>query len=174
MADFTITRVSSKPPRAWSFTDKKTSEVVPMEAYTVMLQGESDAVEINRKTGDKPTVGEVLTGKLESTDFGVRFKKESKPYTPSKGYQPKDEVAIKAMWAIGQAIDFLGFEPANATLTDIEPLARDLFNMVERVKTNETSGYEKAAAAAQQIKNKALDTSWGEQTEAVNVDDIPF
>jgi hypothetical protein len=176
MADYMIARVSSKPPREWSFTDKKTGAKVDMETYNVMLEGENDPVEVNRKPGDRPAIGEVLSGRLEDTGYGKRFKRESKPYTPGAGksYQPKDEAAIKAMWSISQAVAFLGLHPKEAVLTDVEPLARDLFGMVDRVKTGQVSGYEKAAATAQQIKQKAVDTAWGGQTQEVNLEEIPF
>lgn len=177
MADYTITRVSAKQPRSWSFTDKKTNEQVQMETYNVMVEGESEAVEVNRKPGDKPVTGEVLTGSLETTEYGRRFKKERQPYTPSKGgYQPKDEAAIKAMWSISQAIAWLGEFESGSDVTDIEPVALDLFNMVDRVKTGQPSGYLKAKEVAKQIKTHAeVDKVYGLKDEdEINLDDIPF
>lgn len=174
MADYTITRVSSKQPRSWSFVDKKTGANILMETYNVMVDGENEAVQVNRKPGDVPTVGEVLTGTLERTDYGNRFKKESKPYTPAKGYQPKDEAAIKGMWAISQAIAYLGEFESGSQITDIEPVAVDLFNMVDRVKTGQLSGYAKAAGVAQQLKTKTTVKEAFGQTEEIDVNDIPF
>jgi hypothetical protein len=180
MADFRVTRVSAKEPRSWSFKDSKTGAAIPMETYNVMVEGESEPVEVNRKPGDKPAVGEVLTGSLETTEYGKRFKKERKPFTPGS-FQPKDEAAIKAMWSIGQAVTFVGFHPDEAMITDIEPLARDLFAMVDRVKTGEPSGFQKAAAVAEKIKAKNPIADLEEvglpgsvEDEKVNLDDIPF
>ncbi len=56
------------------------------------------------------------------------------------GYQPKDEAAIKAMWAIGQAVALFnnsypqggGQVPAP---DEVEYRAVDFFHMVDRVKT---------------------------------------
>lgn len=44
-------------------------------------------------------------------------------------YKPKDETAIKAMWAIGQAVECIGSD-----LAQIETYAHELFAMVERIK----------------------------------------
>lgn len=54
-------------------------------------------------------------------------------------YQPKDEKAIKAMWAIGQAITWLNGTPRedSESIGLIEALANDLFNMVDKVKNQE-------------------------------------
>lgn len=175
MADFKIARVSGKAPRAWSFKGQGGVDV-PMETYTVMVEDESDPVEVNRKPGDKPAVGEVLTGRLENTDYGKRFKKERKPFTP--GTSPKDEAAIRAMWSLSQAIAFLAFHPNEATLNDIEPLAKDLFSMVDRVKTGEPSGLAQARKVAEEIgsKRSAAEEVFDKdfESEPVNVDDIPF
>lgn len=163
MSDYTITRVSSAEPRTWK----------DMEIYKVMVEGEDESVDVFRKAGDKPTVGEVLTGTIERGQYGNKFKKESKPYTPgAKGnYQPKDEAGIKGMWAIGQAIALLG---PKSDVSEVEPLATDLFNMVDRVKTGQLSGYAKASATAQALKNKtAVKETWPDN-EKINLDEIPF
>lgn len=145
-----------------------------MEAYRVMLEGERNAVEINRKAGNKPQVGDVLTGTIEDSEYGYRFKAAPKPFTPSQG---KDNSEIKAEWAIGQAIAWLDDK---ADFSDVEPLARDLFNMVERVKTGELSGFSKAKAVAASLGNKAENIedeaeypALGEE-QPINLDDIPF
>lgn len=55
--------------------------------------------------------------------------------TARSGYTPKDEKAIQAMWAIGQAVQvtiatYKGKDPSGT----IEALAKELFVMVDRVK----------------------------------------
>lgn len=173
MGTFRVIRVSASEPRTWSFRDKRTGADVPMETYKVMVEGDNDPIEINRKPGDKPQVGEVLTGRMENTEYGKRFKKEARPYTPSQG---KDEAAIKAMWSIGQAVAFLGYHPEESTITDIEPLAKDLFAMVERVKTGEPSGFAQAAAVVEKIKAKddVKEVFDDFKDEPVDLDSIPF
>jgi len=49
-------------------------------------------------------------------------------------YVPKDEAAIKAMWAIGQSVNALSDK---SDLQLIEDYAKELFAMVDRVKTGE-------------------------------------
>lgn len=55
-----------------------------------------------------------------------------------KSYQPKDENAIKAMWAIGKATEIAPAPAKSAPVADymatIESYAQELFSMVERVK----------------------------------------
>lgn len=57
------------------------------------------------------------------------------------GYQPKDEKAIQAMWAIDKAKDltiaygkFKETTPIDEVFSSIEAYAQGLFNMVDRVK----------------------------------------
>lgn len=65
------------------------------------------------------------------------------PTASKPAYQPKDENAIKAMWAIRQAKDMkiaLGITPKmrlDDMLADIEAVAQGLFLMVDRVKVTE-------------------------------------
>lgn len=61
-------------------------------------------------------------------------------------YQPKDEAAIKAMWAIGQSIEFVvpsGIENRDDGLKHVEEVASELYAMVERVKVTGVLGGEK-------------------------------
>lgn len=53
--------------------------------------------------------------------------------------QPKDEAAIKAMWAINAAI---AFDHKNElVIEELETLAKELFAMVDRVKTGQDTVY---------------------------------
>lgn len=178
MADYTIVRISEKPPREWSFNDKKTGAAVAMETYKVMLKGIDEPIELNRKAGSPPTENEVLTGTIEETDFGRRFKAEKKPFAPSAF---KDNSEIKAEWAIRQSI-VLFTNGKYAHFADIEKYAQDLFKMVERVKDTplDGPGKEVARAAAQAIKKKQISpvdsvlNPGGPDDELINLDDIPF
>lgn len=180
MADFTIARVSSQPPREWSFTDKKTGNPVPMETYKVMFEKEEEPVDVNRKPGNPPQVGETLAGTIEDTDFGRRFKADPKPFTkgPFGGF--KDQGEIKAQWAIGQAVAIAIATNTTESLgiLAIENRAKELFSMVERVKTVQPTppqtGFEKAKATAAQLNKPGLDTVNFDVDEPINLDDIPF
>jgi hypothetical protein len=73
--------------------------------------------------------------------------------TASKGYS-RDDDAIRAQWAIGQAINLASvkMEKQDITLPVIERYARELFATVSRVK-GETLTADREAAAAQAIQN---------------------
>lgn len=49
-------------------------------------------------------------------------------------YQPRDDDAIKAMFAIKGAVELAKLNP-KSTIIDVEATARQLYDMVERVKT---------------------------------------
>lgn len=56
-------------------------------------------------------------------------------------YTPKDEKAIQAMWAIGQSIAAHSgaADMDTADLSSVEGYAKELFEMVDRVKTGEST-----------------------------------
>lgn len=180
MAEYTITQVSQKPPRTWSFTDKRTGADVPMETYKVMFGGHDEPVDINRKPGKAPTVGEVLTGSIEPTDFGFKFKPDRKPGT---AWSSKDQESIRAQWAIGQAVAVFN-AGKDTNIGDIEKNAKDFYAMVDRVKGGVQSeqppasepGYEKAKAEAERIRQTFSDGSPtpSDADMQINLDNIPF
>lgn len=182
MREYTVTKVSSQGPRTWE------SKFGPMETYRVMLEDTNEPIEINRKPGNDPKVGDKLFGTIETSDYrGVtsyKFKGAPRTNQPTKEtpYYSKDTNEIKAEWAIGQAVAWLGrTQTESAMITDIETLARQLFQMVGRIKSSDDSaGYEKAKAIAGQIKNKDIvnqtfaDGTPLPEDERINLDDIPF
>lgn len=176
MAEFKIAKVSSAEPRSWSFTDKRTGDKVQMETYKIMLEGVDEPVEINRKPGNIPSVGDVLTGTIEESDFGRRFKADPKP---RPAFPQKDTNEIKAEWAIGQAVALNGVGPEN-DLERIELVALRLFHMVGRIKTSSAppSGYDRARATAGTLAKSAatqkVDDIFDITDEPVNLEDIPF
>lgn len=138
MPTYRITQVSANQPKTWSFEDKRTHLNVEMETYKVMLEGVEDPVDVNRKAGNAPKTGEELSGAIEKTDFGQKFKAERKPYTPNAPF--KDGPEIKAMWSIGQAIEWVKNEDKmERNLSIVEVIASELFAMVGRVKMKVTS-----------------------------------
>lgn len=103
MSEFKITAVSQKPPKAWS------GKFGAMETYTIKLSGDDDPIEINRKPGNVPRVGDVLNGTLESTEFGKKFKVDPNARPTSGGYHgksPEEQSAIQRMNALTNAVSY--------------------------------------------------------------------
>lgn len=121
----------------------------PMKDYKVKLEGTELPVTITRKPESAPPkAGDEIYGTLDmSGQYGPKFKSESKPDGfrggsgggSSGGKSPKDEKAIQAMWAIGQAINALGTVSTDGVqhyLGQVNEMADELFNMVDMVKTS--------------------------------------
>jgi hypothetical protein len=185
MADFKIVRIGSQPPRTWSFKDKKTGVDVQMETYKVMLEGEEESVDVNRKPGNAPEVGNILSGTLETTDFGKKFKPA--PKAGFANFTPKDQEAIRAQWAIGQAVSLEKKADGTYELKTIELTAGNLFAMVERVKnggitaekprTEDTvskTGYDKAKEARDNLSQTFNNGEPLPDDEPINLNDIDF
>lgn len=106
---------------------------------------EYNGKQVQSKTWSKAVAALGFSGTVETYEKegknGVETFIKQPQKAGDKAYQPKDEAAIKAMWAIGQAIAWLSADQGKAetaiSVGDIEPLAKDLFAMVERVKTGE-------------------------------------
>lgn len=95
-------------------------------------------------------------GDVESYDKrGERFVRQIVKQTEThKGPYTRDDDAIRAQWAIGQAINLASvkMEKDAITMPVIERYARELFATVSRVK-GETLTAEREAAAAEHIQN---------------------
>lgn len=123
-----------------------TSKYGAMKAYKLKLSGVELPVELTKKvTSPAPAVGDTLFGSIDmSAQYGPKFVVDRSQFTGggsgapgSSKSSPKDEKAIQAMWAIGQASQFLSTsQGAKADIADIEPLAGDFFAMVDRVKSS--------------------------------------
>lgn len=141
--EYTITKVSDQPPKEWKHG---------ISYYKVMVDGHSKPIDAGKKA--KPNVGDKLYGDIqvqpqEQSDKFVRVERPdsnfSTPSSPAKApYQPKDEAAIQAMWAIGQSVGFWSSvktvnEAGALPLDGVESLAQDLFAMVLRVKAGDSN-----------------------------------
>lgn len=172
--DYTIQRVSEREPRSWNF--QQNGNTVQMETYKVMLEGVSEPVDLNKKAGNTPKVGDVLYGTIAQDDYGHKFKAAKKPFGAGAA-TPRDQSIIKAQWAIGQAVAL-----GNKELKDIELAASALFLMADRVKDtkpSEKTGYDQFKEVGEKLNrtqspdtdtfdlNKAMD-------EPINLDEIPF
>lgn len=171
--EYTITSVSANAPEAWE------SAHGTMHKYKVKLSGVQEIVFVNKKPGNTPEVGQKLYGDVTTNKYGTQFKAASKPEFAQKGdnfkrVNQKDEQAIKAMWAIGQAVAKvdMNIDPKNDSgvqsgIVTVESLARELFDMVERVKAGTTADFE-------DIKDDDGFLDAIAEKDEVNVDEIPF
>lgn len=138
--DFKIEQVSSRAPEEFN------TAYGTLEKYRIMLPGYSEAITINKKPGNRPKAGDVIYGTVENTTYGLKFNSESRPEYAGKdskqstsraSYQPRDDKAIQAQFAIKAAIATVvpsyekGTVPADA---EIESWAHDYMAMIERVK----------------------------------------
>lgn len=181
MAEYRVSVVSQNPPRQWSFKDKTTGADVHMETHKVKLDGVEGPVEINKKPGATIAVGEVLNGTLETNDFsgeGWKFKADKK--APGGFGGGRDQPAIIAEWAIGQALQVaLAFaaKPSDLKMEKVEAQAIELKAMMERVKEASGSTPMPAAnAASVRVVTAApqADEVIDIGDEPINLDDIPF
>lgn len=106
------------------------------EWYNVKFVGDNETYMWLAKS--IPTVGEKYYCHLESTKSGKRYrvktdKKPEQEQGSKSGYQPKDDNAIKAMFAIKAAIQWLG-PIESSEFKDIQPVATELYAMVDKVK----------------------------------------
>lgn len=148
MAQYKITKVSVEEPRKWD--NPKGGTIFYIKT---LLEGHDRPVSIGKKSPDALKVGDTVYGtinpdpehpedkfKADPPQFGggqTSFGGSSKP-----PYIPKDEAAIKAMWAIGQVMNYMGNavpegKVVNITddfLENVTEAASRLFIMVDRVK----------------------------------------
>lgn len=168
--EYTIKRISQNPPREWAGTHGTVYYI------KVQLAEHGRFVEIGKKNPDALKVGDKVYGTIEPTPkFETdRFKAERKPDGGGFRGQPKDEAAIKAMWAIGKAVEALD-EPDTAL---IEELAKELYAMVERVKGGENTPQPQKPLAEQwkEIKNTPNDDAPppDDDDAPISLADIPF
>lgn len=151
MAENYTIKAVKKDPKEWE------SKYGPMKTWLIQVEGNGEPVQLNKKAeSPAPEVGEPLYGTITETEYGQKFKSERLPYTGGgggKSYQPRDDEAIKAQWAIGQAVQLYVTQrdEINATLKDtgqmmsdmeyVEGQAKELFAMIDRVK--ESKSWEK-------------------------------
>lgn len=116
--------------------------------YRLKLDGVDEVVVLSKKADSPaPTANDELFGSIDmSGKFGPKFVVDRSRFGGSSGggsgskpaYQPKDEKAIQAMWAIGQSVTAYGQLGAKETPQEysgkVSELAVELFGMVDFVK----------------------------------------
>lgn len=181
----------------------------------MVLGGITEPVRIVVKDPNSIKEGMTLYGRVteQTSKAGktyLRFKREQRPEGQNHGgqysggkreYQPRDDAAIRAQWAIGQAvqIEIAAKKSGAIELDKILEYATDFYVMVDRVKDSGTtvespkaqggSGYEKAKQVANTLKARTTDevvpmhsdaetesliASYASQEHGINMDDIPF
>ena len=149
--EYKVTAVSPKT-KEWS------SQYGDMVTYYVKVDSETDAVQMNKKADSKPPqVGDELYGTITSTEYGLKFKGEKKPFNTKPAYEPREDhhEAIKAQWAIGQAVQLMLPSSAKNALSPavLEDTAKMFFAMVDRVKGSEPkTGYDTFKQAGEAVK----------------------
>lgn len=129
--------------------------------------------------------------KREQREDGQQFHSEVKSFKgEKKEWQPRDDNAIRAQWAIGQAVTSIGKIPMNESdYAHIELVATKFYSMVDRVKGNDPkeqrgiedkpTGYAAFQAAGGQVKSEALanelpPTSAYSDVDIQDIDDSPI
>lgn len=171
MADYKIAKVSTKEPRSWSFADKKTGGQVQMLTYKVLLEGDDEPIDLNKKPGSPPQAGDILSGFIENTDFGRKFK----PAPKQNPTFSRDQGSIKAQWAIGQAYSKQVTPPASdKEWQEVENHATKLFAMVDRVKGSQPVTANKPVSTnnIQNSPEYSIPDDLG--GEKISLEDIPF
>lgn len=136
LQEYTITQVSAQEPRKWPGPKGDVFYI------KVKLEGHDRPVSIGKRAPDALHVGDTVYGTIVS-DYSHdedKFKPEQKPHyagasTPTTGkpaYTPRDDLAIRAQWAIGQANSVIENPAKNAE--KVEDYAVKMFAMVDRVK----------------------------------------
>ena len=170
--EYTIEKVSQQEPKKYEGQYGTTYYI------KVKLAGHDKPVSIGKKQPDALKEGYKVFGTIEPTDFDEdKFKSEKNPnssYGGSKSsYQPRDDEAIRAQWAIGQAVQLYSFEAKEHELGPhmnlIEAKAKELFSMVDRVKGLKVE--ERLPAEKPPKVDPVFDI---DEDEEINLDDIPF
>lgn len=167
--EYTISAVSPKQNN-WE------SAYGPMITYHVKLNGGEEVVQLNKKADSpQPTKGDTVYGDIQETEYGAKFKSVKKPFSSGGKFQPRDDAAIQAQWALGRS-----YEKHGATEEAVKD-AQWLFNKIALIKgtkpvvTDTNTGYEKAKVVRSGLPEPAFDDDGNiKDQEPINLDDIPF
>lgn len=133
-------------------TDQWDSQYGTFQTYALALEGIGEPVKLNKKVPvkDEPAKGGTLYGTIEekSTRNGSTYRQlklerpDTGPYSggahgySKRDYQPRDDAAIRAQWAIGQAMSFFTAKSTDVQIDEdhVAQMAQKLYAMVDRVK----------------------------------------
>lgn len=100
--------------------------------YKMQLAGVEGLVEVLQKP-ETPAPTGTISGTITDSQYGKKFKKDQGTSGGRGGYA-RDDNAIRAQWAIGQAVQVTLLSKTPDDQGAIEGLAKDLYAMVDRVK----------------------------------------
>lgn len=146
MPSYTITKVSADAPRTW---DSPKGGIIYY--IRVWLADRERPVDIGKKRPDALTVGQVVEGDIiPNPDFDADNWKAA-PQAPSnhgagsRGYQPRDDAAIHAQFAIREATQLYIATRVHTTnpVTGVDDIdwqfigkaARTYYTLIDKVKT---------------------------------------
>lgn len=185
---YTVKQVSQQPPKEWQGANGTVYYI------KTLLEGHSKPVSIGKKSPNALKVGDTVYGTITPTQYEEDKFKAEKPAGSFGSKYSRDDAAIRAQWAIGQAMT--KFEQGCYAATDenrvtllhnIRDFARELYAMVDEVKgsgepkdASLKAQWDKTLIDKQATAQPADDTppvdaydDIGEGTE-INLDDIPF
>lgn len=167
MSEYKIVQVSEQPPREY-YNEKFNSTTYYIK---VKLEGHDRPVSIGKRSPDALKAGDTVYGNIVPSDpskFETDNFKAERPQEGSGGrnYQPRDDMAIRAQWAIGQSVGMQGL----VKIENIEAMAKELFAMVDRVKNSAPITPE----SVQQVFKPDKVVKDFDEEAPINLDDVPF
>lgn len=131
--EYKVTKVSTQEPKVYEGQYGTTYYI------KVMLEGIDEPVEIGKKSPNALKQGDTVYGTVTDGQYGKKFKAEKNPNGYSGGGKyTRDDSAIRAQWAIGQAIQIAvakgKLDNPIILWAGMEADAKELFAMVDRVK----------------------------------------
>lgn len=180
MSNYTI--LSIQPREVWKSRSSMNGQP-DMQDYAIQFREHNGWVKLTQKMATPiPAVGSVLDGSIGADNRGnPKFTKAQNPAFAGGGtapgggkpsYQPKDEEAIKAMFAIKAAIELAKAGDKYADLDLVESNAKALYAMVDRVKGGDPG--QTALPDLPPTKNYDNLPTDADLDSPVNLDDIPF
>lgn len=183
-----------KDPKKMGDHDPKYGQSYWAYTHESQLPVKFNLMEGTVSDGQKITCEEAAT-KTSSKGTDYQQLRKVKPFTNEEqpaqtsfkpAYEPREDhhEAIKAQWAIGQAVQLMLPSSAKNALSPavLEDTAKMFFAMVDRVKSSEPkTGYDTFKQAGEAVKAKQDTTVSNEEMESIiasgepiNLDDIPF
>lgn len=133
MAENYIVKAVGKKIKDWD------SQYGPMRTYLIQVEGNGEPIQLNKKAeSPAPKEGDELYGVIEDTEWGQKFKGSKKPFSSGGGYT-RDDAAIQAQWAIGQAREWIQYLQGDS-IEQIEKEAAQFFSMISRIKGTASAG----------------------------------
>lgn len=163
-----------KDPKKMGDHDPKYGQSYWAYTHESQLPVKFNLMEGTVSDGQKITCEEAAT-KTSSKGTDYQQLRKVKPFTNEEqpaqtsfkpAYQPREDhhEAIKAQWAIGQAVSVY-----KDKVDEVETYAKTLFKMVDRVKADEPTQPKQDTPVSNEEMDSLINSG-----EPINLDDIPF